>query len=90
MSNDELQKILMQSNTFADAKITVTGDGRHFTITIISELFTNLKKLQRQQKVNQVLKPYLTDDANGPAQVHAVVLKLFTPEEHNNNNRSNK
>lgn len=84
MTNDELQKILSQAKILSDAKITVTGDGRHFTITIISEIFTNLTKLQRQQKVNEVLKPYLNDGS-----VHAVVLKLFTPEEKNNNTSSN-
>ena len=80
MTNDELQNILIAAyrENYPETTVKVTGDGRHFAITVVSEMFTNLKKLQRQQKINQVINQYINAGV-----VHAVVLNLFTPEERN-------
>ena len=77
LTNEELQHIL--SAAYPDVEFTVKGDGRHFNITAIGELFANLKKLQRQQKIYQIINRYLNEGT-----VHAVVLNLFTPDEYNN------
>ena len=82
MTNDELHNILLDAyiKDYPETTVKVTGDGRHFAITVVSEMFTNLKKLQRQQQINQVINKYINEGV-----VHAVVLNLFTPEEQNNN-----
>lgn len=51
------------------------GGESHFNLTLVSEAFVGLGRLQRQRAVNAVLK----DELSGP--VHALSIKALTPEE---------
>jgi BolA family transcriptional regulator, general stress-responsive regulator len=51
------------------------GGGTHWTVTLVSEAFTNLPRLKRHQAVYACLEEELK---NG---VHALCLKLLSPVE---------
>jgi len=55
--------------------LTVIGDGQHFEAVIVSEEFTGLSRIQRQQRVNKTLGARITGD------IHALSMKTFTPQE---------
>ncbi len=51
------------------------GGESHFSVTMVSDAFAGLSRLDRQRRVNAVL----ADELAGP--VHALSLKLLTPSE---------
>lgn len=51
------------------------GGESHFTVTLMSKSFTDLPRLQRHQQVYACLHEELKSG------VHALCLKLFSPEE---------
>ncbi len=59
-----------------DCQVSVAGDGRHFDISVVGELFSGLRPVQRQQKVYAVLS-----DEIASGDIHAVNMKTYTPEE---------
>lgn len=56
------------------------GGESHFKLLIISELFGEMSRVERQQKIHGLLK---TEFAAG---VHALSLRLLTPEENEKKN----
>ena len=48
----------------------------HFKITIVSEKFTNLSRVERHRLVNRTLKEEFLSD------LHSVVLKTYTSQEY--------
>ncbi len=60
----------------ADAHVTVSGDGRHFEALIISPAFAGLSRVQRQQRVNAVLREHFETET-----LHALSMRCLTPEE---------
>ena len=59
-----------------EASVLVEGDGAHFQAVIVSPLFTNKSKVQRQQLVYDTVRSQLLDGS-----LHALSLKTYTPEE---------
>ena len=59
-----------------DAKVYAEGEGCSMSITVVSELFTNLNQLKRQQLVYS----HITDLIKS-GEVHAVQMKTLTPSE---------
>ncbi len=55
--------------------LTVIGDGQHFEAVIVSEEFSGLSRIQRQQRVNKTLGERMTGE------IHALSMKTFTPQE---------
>ena len=51
------------------------GGESHFNLTVVSEAFAGLGRVQRQRAVNAVL----ADELAGP--VHALSIKALTPDE---------
>lgn len=56
--------------------LSVDGDGRHFEAVIVSSAFAGLNRVQRQQRVNAVLKGHFDTGV-----LHALSMKTLTPEE---------
>jgi len=56
--------------------LVVAGDGRHFEALIVSPVFAGLSRVQRQQRVNAVLKPHFETEL-----LHALSMRCLTPEE---------
>jgi acid stress-induced BolA-like protein IbaG/YrbA len=56
--------------------LVVEGDGRHFQATIVSREFAGLSRVQRQQRVNTVLRERFDS-----GELHALSMRTLTPEE---------
>lgn len=74
MTSDEIKELLVAS--FEDAIIDVNSDGYHAQVVIVSNEFEGLNTLKRQQRVYAVLNDKIADGS-----LHAVVMKLYTPEQ---------
>lgn len=55
--------------------LKVIGDGQHFEAVIVSDEFSGLSRIQRQQRVNKTLGERMTGE------IHALSMKTFTPQE---------
>jgi acid stress-induced BolA-like protein IbaG/YrbA len=56
--------------------VTVDGDGRHFEALIVSNAFEGLSRVQRQQRVNAVLREHFESEV-----LHALSMQCLTPAE---------
>ena len=57
-------------------QLAVDGDGRHFEALIVSRIFDGLSRVQRQQRVNAVLREHFESEL-----LHALSMQCLTPEE---------
>lgn len=74
MTADDVKNLLVPG--FDQADIQVEGEGAKFIVTIVSEAFTGLRAVPRQQKVYGLLNEVI---ASG--EIHAVSMNLKTPAE---------
>lgn len=74
MSSDQLETLLKQQPDIVVAK--VEGDGRHYTVTIVSDVFVDQPKIKRQLWVYALLNPHIISGA-----VHALQLNTWTQGE---------
>ncbi|MFZ4536581.1 BolA family protein [Propionivibrio sp.] len=56
--------------------LSVEGDGDHFEAILVSSEFIGKSRVQRQQLVNVLLRPYFDS-----GELHALSMKTLTPEE---------
>jgi acid stress-induced BolA-like protein IbaG/YrbA len=59
----------------ATEHLNVAGDGTHFEAVIVSEAFAGKNRVQRHQLVYQTLGDRMR------AEIHALSMKTFTPQE---------
>lgn len=59
-----------------DCDVEVTGDGRHFDILVVGEVFAGLSPVKKQQLVYAALQAEIADGA-----IHAVNMRTLTPAE---------
>ncbi|MBX2809266.1 MAG: BolA/IbaG family iron-sulfur metabolism protein [Cellvibrionaceae bacterium] len=78
MDLDAIKYLLEQA--FSDADIRLASEGSHLHLTIVSDQFTGLSSVKKQQKVYAVLNEKI---ASG--EVHAVHMTLLTPAERSSN-----
>ncbi len=64
--------------------LSVDGDGQHFQAIIVSTAFIGKNRVQRQQRVNAVLKGHFDSGI-----LHALSMKTLTPEEWSQNGSTN-
>lgn len=74
METSEIQSVLMGALPLQE--VHVTGDGSHFQVIAVGDLFADLSRVKKQQTVYAPLMAYITDN-----RMHAVSIKTFTPEE---------
>lgn len=74
MNIEEIKKML--EDGIEQAQVMVDGDGYHYQATIISELFVNKSKVQRQQLVYEVLGSLIRS-----GELHALSMRTLTPQE---------
>jgi acid stress-induced BolA-like protein IbaG/YrbA len=74
ISNEQLEQEL-KNNADVDW-VQVTGDGYHYHITLVSDVFEGQSKVARQQWVYARLNEYITS-----GRVHAVNIKTWTNDE---------
>ncbi|MGB8076804.1 MAG: BolA/IbaG family iron-sulfur metabolism protein [Gallionella sp.] len=59
----------------ATEHLSVVGDGQHFEAVVVSETFAGKSRVQRHQLVYQTLGDRMR------AEIHALSMKTFTPQE---------
>ncbi|MGL5006220.1 MAG: BolA family iron metabolism protein IbaG [Plesiomonas sp.] len=74
MDNNEIKSILVNALSLDDAY--VTGDGSHFQVIAVSEQFTAMSRVKKQQTVYAPLMEYIADN-----RIHALSIKALTPDE---------
>ncbi len=59
-----------------DCEITVTGDGSHFEVIAVGEVFAGLSPVKKQQLVYGTVNDLITS-----GELHALTIKAYTPAE---------
>lgn len=61
-------------------ELTITKEtkGTHIRALIVSDEFDGMSRVKRHQKIYQLLSPLMDNP------IHALALKIFTPNEHQN------
>jgi acid stress-induced BolA-like protein IbaG/YrbA len=68
-------KALLQ-NHMQECEFHVQGEGSHYDIAAIGEVFEGLRPVKKQQLVYGALKDHIADGS-----IHAVNIRTFTPAE---------
>lgn len=74
MQSEEVAKIL--SEALSECNVTVAGEGNHFQLTVVGEMFEGLSSVKRQQSIYACLNSYIADGT-----IHAITMKVYTPAE---------
>ena len=74
MNNDQIKDVLMKA--LALQEVHVTGDGSHFQVIVVGELFAGMSRVKQQQAVYAPLMGYIADN-----RIHALTIKAYTPDE---------
>ena len=74
MDTNEIKDVLMQALALQEAH--VTGDGSHFQVIAVGELFADMSRGKKQQAVYAPLMEYIADN-----RIHALSIKAYTPQE---------
>lgn len=74
MQSEDIAKILLEA--LSDCEITVTGEGNHFQLTVVGEMFEGMSSVKRQQSIYACLNSYIADGT-----IHAITMKVYTPAE---------
>ncbi len=68
-------KALLQDH-LAECDFHVEGEGSHYTIEAIGEVFADLRPVKKQQLVYAALSEHIADGS-----IHAVNIRTYTPEQ---------
>lgn len=74
MENSEIQAVLM--NALPLEEVYVSGDGSHFQVIAVGDMFGELSRVKKQQAVYAPLMEFIADN-----RIHAVSIKTYTPAE---------
>lgn len=74
MENSEIKRVLMDALPLQD--VVVSGDGSHFQVIAVGEMFAEMNRVKKQQAVYAPLMAYFADN-----RIHAVSIKACTPDE---------
>lgn len=72
MDTNEIKQVLMDKLALTDA--IVTGDGSHFQVIAVGDLFDGMSRIKQQQAVYAPLMEYIADN-----RIHALSIKAYTP-----------
>lgn len=72
--NEEIAEAVRAKIEGADVDVLV--DGNRALITVVSDAFENLSRVQKQQKVYACIEEYIRD-----GRLHAVTIRAQTPSE---------
>ncbi|AXW86699.1 MULTISPECIES: BolA family iron metabolism protein IbaG [Lonsdalea] len=74
MENKEIESVLMSA--LALQEVHASGDGSHFQVIVVGDLFAGMSRVKQQQTVYAPLMEYIADN-----RIHALSIKAYTPEE---------
>ena len=63
-------------NELEGCEVDVAGEGSHYNVTVIGDIFADLRPVKKQQLVYAVLQDLIAD-----GRMHAVNIKTYTPQE---------
>lgn len=66
----------MVSEALEGARVSVEGSGANYDITVVSELFADMRPVRKQQTVYATI-----NEAIAAGSIHAVNIRTFTPRE---------
>lgn len=72
MENSEIQSLLLHALPLEE--VHVRGDGSHFEIFAVGELFADLSRIKQQQTIYAPLAECIAEN-----RIHAVSIKTYTP-----------
>ncbi|CDL79180.1 BolA family iron metabolism protein IbaG [Xenorhabdus cabanillasii] len=72
MDTNEIKKVLMEKLVLDE--VIVSGDGSHFQVIAVGEIFGELSRVKQQQAVYAPLMEYIADN-----RIHALSIKTYTP-----------
>ena len=75
MNAQEIEALLRAG--LEDCQVSVSGEGGHFDILVVGEMFAGLRAVKKQQLVYAVLNERITDGS-----IHAVNIRTLTPGEY--------
>lgn len=64
MENHEIQSVLM--NALSLQEVHVSGDGSHFQVIAVGEMFDGMSRVKKQQTVYGPLMEYIADNLSMP------------------------
>lgn len=71
MTNEDVKQLL--ESALNDCDVQVQGDGSHFDIVVVGDVFEGLSPVKKQQLVYGALNDKIADGS-----IHAVNMKTFT------------
>jgi acid stress-induced BolA-like protein IbaG/YrbA len=74
MDPNEIKAILQAA--LPDCTIDVSGDGRHFDLLVVGDVFSGARTIKRQQMIYGILNDHISSGT-----IHAVNMKTYTLEE---------
>ena len=74
MHSEQIKKIIHAG--LPCERLDIEGDGEHFEALVVSAEFVGKSRVQRQQKVNALLREHFDS-----GKLHALSMKTLTPEE---------
>lgn len=74
INNDEVKQCLLDTGEVE--QVTVEGDGYHYHLVVVSDVFEGKSLVARQQWVYAKLKDYITS-----GRLHALSMKTWTKNE---------
>ena len=77
MENHEIQTVLMNALSLQEAH--VTGDGSHFQVIAVGEMFDGMSRVKKQQAVYAPLMEYIADNRIH-ALINSTVLRAHRPQ----------
>lgn len=74
MDSTEIQRIL--NDALALDEILVKGEGSHFEVIAVGELFDGMSRVKKQQTIYAPLMAHISSNA-----IHALTIKTYSPAE---------
>lgn len=74
MESTEIKAILEQALTLDE--IHVKGDGSHFEVIAVSDVFETMSRVKQQQMIYGPLMEFITTNI-----IHALTIKALTPQQ---------
>lgn len=74
MDAQQIEAILREALDVEE--VQAKTDGSHAHVIVVSEAFTDLSRLKREQMVNKPLNAAISDGS-----IHALTIKTYTPEQ---------
>ncbi len=74
MDTNKIKQVLIEQLKLDE--VIVNGDGSHFQIIVVAEMFNGMSRVKQQKVIYAPLMEYIADN-----QIHALSIKVYTPAE---------